>query len=99
MLTTKEALWKDAIKCGVPEHDIRGFVEYVFEGVPVGSFLEAVLENNLMEAYKRADDKNTRAMYGIVSFVYSYLPSPCHGSPEKVAAWLKWYEDKRGTKP
>lgn len=94
MLSTKQQLTLDAMKCGVPIHDIDGLVRYAFEGVPVGDFLEAVLENNLMEAYGRADETNTYAMLQIVTFVYNYMPAPCHGSPEKVAAWIKWFEDK-----
>jgi hypothetical protein len=53
----------------------------------VGDFLRAVLENNLTEAFGRADDGNARTLHAIVAYVYNELPSPSHGSPEKVKAW------------
>jgi predicted nucleotidyltransferase len=62
---------------------------YVSHGIPTGSFLEAVLENNLMEAMGRADSFNRAALYDICSYIYTKLPSVCHGSPQKVKAWLE----------
>lgn len=31
---------------------------------------------------------NSICMRAIVSYVYNSIPSDCHGSPEKVRAWL-----------
>lgn len=68
---------------------MRGAVErYVMDGVPPGSFLMAVLTNDLKEAFARADDDNARSMPGWVRFLYNYMPSTCHGSPSKVSAWI-----------
>lgn len=53
-----------------------------------GSFLTAVLENDLAEAVGRADFQNIEVLPAIVAFVYRNLPSPCWGSKEKVEAWL-----------
>jgi hypothetical protein len=65
----------------------------------VGDFLRAVLENNLTEAFGRADEYNLRTLHAIVAYVYNELPSPSHGSPEKVRTWqaecLAVLEDKR----
>jgi hypothetical protein len=55
----------------------------------VGSFLFAVLSNNLVEAFRRADDGNAAAMQEIVAYCYNKLPSECWGSKEKVEAWLE----------
>ena len=52
-----------------------------------GDFLRAVLSNDLMGAVGRADEYNRLTLWVIVSYVYNVLPSICHGSPEKVAAW------------
>ena len=66
-----------------------GLLRYAKEGIPTGGFLRAVLENDLMEAFARADRQNTDDMEEIVSFVYNDLPSACHGSPEIVKKWLE----------
>ena len=68
---------------------IKSLQDYAFDGVPTGDFLRAVLENDLMEAFGRADDDNTAALRWIVSYVYNELPAPCHGSPENVSMWLE----------
>ena len=68
--------------------DIKDGIErYVEFGVPTGSFLQAVLENDLMEAMGRADDDNRNDIFEICSYIYNETPSACHGSPEKVKQW------------
>lgn len=54
-----------------------------------GSFMTAVLSNDLGGACGRADDNNRRVIYEIVAWLYNEAPSSSWGSPEKVAAWLK----------
>lgn len=55
---------------------------------PVGGFLTALLSNDLKEACGRADDDNLHNIPALVAYCYNELPSPCWGSPEKVANWL-----------
>lgn len=62
---------------------------YVEKGRPVGGFLTAVLENNLKEAFGRADENCTRNMRDIVAYCYNHLPIGCWGSKENVAEWYK----------
>lgn len=72
---------KESVKEG-----IDNFVRY---GVPTGSFLQAVLENNLMEAFGRADDDNRADMFEIVGYVYNEVPNSAWGNPAKVKAWIE----------
>lgn len=55
----------------------------------VGGFLMAVLENNLKEAFGRADSYNIQTLGAIVSYCYNHLPAECWGSPAKVLEWQK----------
>jgi hypothetical protein len=71
---------------------------YVKEGIPTGGFLEAVLCNDLMEAFGHADMFNRETLYDICRYVYNELPSACHGSPEKVREWLKRKMEERREK-
>jgi hypothetical protein len=64
---------------------LRGYIE---DRRSVGGFLTAVLENNLTQAFGRADPENLATLYEIVQWVYMEAPAPCWGSPEKVKAWL-----------
>lgn len=67
---------------------IDSLKRYVDQRIPPGSFLQAVLENDLMMAFGRADEDNSSNLFHICSYVYSQLPSRCHGSPETVKQWL-----------
>jgi hypothetical protein len=73
---------------GIPPTTLEGILGYVTERRPPGHFLQAVLENNLREAFARADDSNAAAMRAIVGFLYNEVPSFVWGSPEKVSSWL-----------
>ncbi len=61
---------------------------YVEHKILPGGFLTAVLENNLKEAVFRADARNEKRLKDICMVIHWDLPSGCHGSPEKVKAWL-----------
>jgi len=66
----------------------KGLDRYAEHHGETGSFLRAVLENNLKESFARADDDNARDMHEIVAYVYNELPGACWGSPERVREWL-----------
>lgn len=76
----------------LPQHMREGIVEYIRVGRPVGDFLTALLSNDLMAAFERADDYNTQAMREWASYLYSYAPRypvPCYGSLEIVENWKR----------
>lgn len=78
-------------------HDIRAALDrYAQEGMLLGDFLTAVVENNLMQALGRADSYNRATIHQICSYIYNELPSTCHGSPEKVA---KYYAEFHSEEP
>lgn len=62
---------------------------YLNHGIDAGGFMMSVLENNLCEAFARADMQNARNMKNIVSYVYNHMPSNAWGSKEKVAAYIQ----------
>jgi len=59
---------------------------YIEHGIMTGGFLTAVMENDLVEAFARADSINTEWMREWAFFLYN-APGECWGSPEKVKAW------------
>ena len=73
----------------VPEHIRGGLKRYIDNGIPPGSFLTAVLSNDLMEAFGCADYINRHRLFDIVSFLYGSAPAGCWGSPERVASWIE----------
>ena len=71
---------------------------YVEHGIPPGSFLEAVLCNDLMQAFGRADHLNIEALPHICAYVYNKIPSSSHGSPEQYGLWLERVAKERLSK-
>jgi hypothetical protein len=58
-------------------------------GVPTGDFLNAVLTNDLVEAFGRADEQNALDMHEIVKYIYNHMPSGCWRTKEKITAWIE----------
>lgn len=76
-------------ECGVPESLHGGLVRYLVDGVRPGSFLAAVLQNDLHEAVLRAHPSdNLLALTELVRFLFNETPADCWGAPDKVTAWL-----------
>lgn len=71
----------------LPYHMRDAMSRYVLDGHPVGSFLEAVLSNDLEAAFVRADHANHLRMMDFVNFLHNYAPGDCWGSLERVRAW------------
>lgn len=69
--------------------DLYGALErYLNNGIMPGSFLTAVLENNLCEAFGRADSGNSANLKNIVGYIYNNFPSNAWGSRERVDNYL-----------
>lgn len=62
---------------------------WIERAIPPGSFLTAVLCNDLFEALGRADDVNAYALKSYAVYFYSFAPGGCYGSPERFAEWAK----------
>jgi hypothetical protein len=60
---------------------------YIEEGIIPGSFLEAVIQNNLIESFSRADSLNIERMFYIARFVYAEMPRQAWGSKEIMENW------------
>ena len=78
----------------IPPAVMRSMKGHVELGSPTGSFVQAVLENNLKEAIGRADEHSYAALRQIVSWMYNEAPSTCWGSCEKVIAWRQARREK-----
>jgi hypothetical protein len=73
----------------LPTYMIGGIKLYIEDGIKPGSFLVALLSNDLMGAFTKADDANSRMMRDWVMFLYNDAPSSCFGSPEAYKEWIK----------
>ena len=77
----------------LPENLRGGMTRYLQHGIEPGSFLRAVLENDLLNAFGRADNENKRNLEEIVRWIYNYAPADSWGSTAKVEAWMNKHSE------
>lgn len=79
----------------LPESLRGGMKRYFEHGIEPGSFLMAVLENNLMEAFLCADEGNRARMLEIAYWLYNEVPIGTFKSPEKCRAYMRRVREQR----
>lgn len=85
----REHLRRRLTESQVAQHLHEGLVEYIAARRPVGSFLMAVLTNDLKEACGRGDElARMGGLFSVVTFLFNYAPAHSWGSPASVDAWL-----------
>lgn len=72
----------------LPKHMRGGVLRYLKHGIEPGQFLRAILENNLKEAYARADEINIECIKAWVIWLMYRCPAAAQGSPEIVQDWI-----------
>lgn len=72
----------------VPDHLRGGIFRYIEQGIPPGSFLTAVIHNDLREAIGQADHINILALPTIVAWFHNNAPAVCWGSKAQMQAWI-----------
>ena len=73
----------------LPEHCRDGVYQYIMNGIPPGSFLDAVFRNDLVGAFSKADHINQECIRYYAIFLHNYAPNGCWGSREIVDRWIK----------
>lgn len=79
----------------IPGRMMDGIDLYVNEGVKPGGFLQAVICNDLKEAFGRADDENFHNIPAYINYFYNDAPAACWGSKEAMKAWVKAHTKRR----
>lgn len=72
----------------LPTHMQSAAKAYVEHGLHPGDFLTAVLSNNLVEAFGKADDINFKRMSDWAAWLYSDCPRGAWGSWDAVESWI-----------
>lgn len=80
----------------IPERMMGGIKRYIEQGIKPGSFLCAVIHNDLREACGMADDENVMNLPAYVAYFYNEAPSQCWGSPEHMQQWIDCHQNKKG---
>ena len=71
----------------VPAHLVQGLGSYIENGILPGSFLQALICNNLAKTLYCADGRGFAALPGLIEFLQEKAPSACWGSAEAMELW------------
>lgn len=91
MQLTNDNLTFDSDYAAIPERMQGALVAYVRNGRLPGTFLQAVLSNNLYNATGHADSTNLPLIPLYVLWLFNRardIAPECYGSPAAVAAWV-----------
>jgi hypothetical protein len=73
----------------IPQATKDSLDRYVNEGIMPGSFLRAVLTNDLASAVFKADSKNLAALKDIMLYIYNEVPANAWGSTSTVVDYAQ----------
>jgi hypothetical protein len=71
----------------IPRYMYSGLINYANHGILPGKFLQAVICNNLSQAFAYADDTNLELLAVYVSFFHCEMPQISWGSELKMKDW------------
>ena len=71
----------------IPQCIKEAFIDWALNAHPKGGFVTAVLENDLVRAFTKADSLNRTMMLEIVTWMVSNMPSASYGSVKNVKEW------------
>ena len=77
-----------------PASIVAAIDRFVQHRIAPGSFLRAVLSNDLAGAFRAGDDDSLRGLRDIMRYIHWEIPSGCHGSSAKVDKWLRGEEEQ-----
>jgi hypothetical protein len=69
--------------------DGDALIRYFEHGIKPGHCFTAILENNLMETFNRADSGTRQELPEIVAWLYNHAPGDSFGSREKVNKFIR----------
>jgi len=78
----------------LPRHLQQGMERYIESGIETGSFLRAVLENDLERAFALGDQECRSDMERIVEFLRTEVPPDRGGSRLIVQTWIERCAEK-----
>jgi hypothetical protein len=95
-LLSREQMIHLCVRYNVPIHNADGLLRYFADHIPPGSFLLAVLCNDLKAACMCADETNRHHIFNIVHLLSNEAPAGSFGSLDQVNAWTTMEVPSRG---
>lgn len=88
MLTRQTARGYTFLGRTIPDTTAACLDRYLEKHLHPGSFLDAVLSNDLKESCARGGEDNLLCLYVIVAFLWNCAPASAWGSRERFEQWI-----------
>jgi hypothetical protein len=82
-------------KYHIPDRMMPSIHNYIQYGVEPGSFLSAIIRNDLTYAVLSADEENMDNIPAFVSYFHEKAPAICWGNAEIMDIWIESHRKKR----
>jgi hypothetical protein len=89
-----EMLDEGITEVSVPSRMLPSLYAYIVDGRPPGSFLEAIITNDLHAAFALADDENVQCLAAWTQLLYQWAPSESWGSKATMTRWIAAQQDE-----
>lgn len=73
----------------LPSYLKDALIRYALFGKHPGSFLEAVLSNDLVKTFQNCNEPDLKHIHDLVRILFTWLPSGAHGSQRIFHAWIR----------
>ena len=93
-MTNKNSFTFDGKTSEAPASIVAAIDRFVEHRIAPGSFVRAVLCNDLAGVFRAGDDDSLRGLRDIMRYIHWEIPSGCHGSSAKVDKWLRGQEEQ-----
>jgi len=80
---------------GIPDYMHGAIIRYYEKGYLPGSFLTALINNDLKETFANADDTNAQCIRNYVMWFYNYAPGGSWGHSNAVQGWVEHINAER----
>ncbi len=74
---------------GIPRHLFSSVIDYIVDGMRPGAFVAAIIQNNLVMSYLRADEENCHLFTNWARFLHWEMPIGSWGSEPMYQLWCK----------
>ena len=75
-------------KHGIPDYMHGAIIRYYENGIEPGSFLTALINNDLKETFGRADDVNRDCIRSYIMWFYNEAPGGSWGYEDAANKWI-----------
>lgn len=89
LLKLREHIRTQLTDHGIPRPLFSSVIDYIIDGIRPGAFVAAIIQNNLVMSYLRADEENCTKLNNWARFLHWEMPAGSWGTEHLYQLWCK----------